>query len=52
MWALILVTVTWGSNNAPSITHIDGFRTQQACVEAVKFSKARSKISDAWCVAK
>lgn len=52
MWALILVTVTWGSDNAPSITHIDGFKTRQACVEAVKFSKNRSAIYDAWCVAK
>lgn len=52
MWALILVTVTWGSNNAPSITTVDGFKTREACVQAVKFSKSRYAISDAWCVAK
>lgn len=52
MWALILVTITWGSNNSPSITYIDGFRTRQACVEAVQFSKKRVPIADAWCVAK
>lgn len=52
MWVLILITTTFGSDTAPNIVSVDGFKSREACISAVKFSKKRNEISDAYCVSK
>lgn len=52
MWALILVTVTYGSSSSYIITSVDNFKTKESCVKAVEFSKKRQVIQDAYCVPK
>lgn len=52
MWVLILITVTFGTNTSPNIVSVDGFKSREACISAVKFSKNRRHISDAYCLSK
>ena len=49
MWVLV-ITFLLGSGS--SITSVEMGTSKERCVEAVKFSKERRGVYDAWCVQK
>lgn len=50
MWSMIIIVSIWGgaSQVSTSTTTVDGFTSREKCISAVKFSKARKNVQDAW----
>lgn len=50
-WILVIIAFNTGGGYSPSITSIE-MNSRESCVSAVKFSKSRQIIKDAYCIKK